>query len=60
MSEETGISIAPLLNRIFEGETLERSEAKEVVGYLMDGQLSQMKLCEVEQYEYCQMLKNHC
>jgi len=43
MSEETGISIAPLLNRIFDGETLDRSEAKEVIGYLMDGQLSQMQ-----------------
>lgn len=43
MSEETGISIAPLLNRIFDGETLERNEAKEVIGYLMDGQLSQMQ-----------------
>ncbi len=43
MSEESGISIAPLLNRIFDGETLERNEAKEVIGYLMDGQLSQMQ-----------------
>jgi len=43
MSENTGISIAPLLNRIFEGETLDRSEAREVIGYLMDGQLSQMQ-----------------
>ncbi len=43
MSENTEISIAPLLNRIFEGETLNRNEAKEVVGYLMDGQLSQMQ-----------------
>lgn len=43
MSEESGISIAPLLNRIFNGETLKQNEAKEVIGYLMDGQLSQMQ-----------------
>jgi len=36
-------SIAPILNSIFEGKTLTREEAREVIGHLMDGQLSQMQ-----------------
>ncbi|MEZ4631771.1 MAG: anthranilate phosphoribosyltransferase [Deinococcales bacterium] len=37
------ISIATLLNQIFDGKTLNRQEAREVVGHLMDGKLSQMQ-----------------
>ncbi len=37
------LSIAPLLNDIFDGKTLDRQQAKEVIGYLMDGKLSQMQ-----------------
>ena len=37
------ISIAPLLNDIFDGKTLARNEAREVIGHLMDGKLSQMQ-----------------
>lgn len=37
------LSIAPILNDIFEGKTLKREEAREVIGYLMDGKLSQMQ-----------------
>jgi anthranilate phosphoribosyltransferase len=37
------LSIAPLLNDIFDGKTLNRQQAKEVIGYLMDGKLSQMQ-----------------
>ena len=36
-------SIAPLLNDIFDGKTLDRDSAREVVGHLMDGKLSQMQ-----------------
>lgn len=42
MPEET-FSIAPLLNAIFDGQTLSRESAREVVGHLMDGKLSQMQ-----------------
>ena len=37
------ISIAPTLNAIFEGKTLSREKAREVIGHLMDGKLSQMQ-----------------
>ncbi len=37
------ISIAQTLNDIFEGKTLSREEAREVIGHLMDGKLSQMQ-----------------
>ncbi len=37
------LSIAAILNDIFDGKTLSRSEAKEVIGHLMDGKLSQMQ-----------------
>ena len=37
------VSIAPLLNEIFEGKTLSTDEAKQVIGHLMDGELSQMQ-----------------
>lgn len=37
------LSIAPLLNDIFDGKTLSRFQAKEVIGLLMDGKLSQMQ-----------------
>lgn len=37
------VSIAPILNDIFEGKTLSRVEAREVIGHLMDGNLSQMQ-----------------
>jgi anthranilate phosphoribosyltransferase len=37
------LSIAPLLNDIFDGKTLNRQQAREVIGYLMDGKLSQMQ-----------------
>jgi anthranilate phosphoribosyltransferase len=37
------LSIAPLLNDIFDGKTLDRQQAKEVIGFLMDGKLSQMQ-----------------
>jgi anthranilate phosphoribosyltransferase len=36
-------SIAPLLNDIFDGKTLSRESAREVIGHLMDGKLSQMQ-----------------
>ncbi len=36
-------SIAPLLNDIFDGKTLDRDSAREVIGHLMDGKLSQMQ-----------------
>ena len=36
-------SIAPLLNEIFEGKTLNTEEAKKTIGLLMDGELSQMQ-----------------
>ena len=39
----TEISIAALLNDIFDGKTLSRESAREVVGHLMDGKLSQMQ-----------------
>jgi anthranilate phosphoribosyltransferase len=39
----TELSIAPILNSIFEGKTLSRDEAREVIGHLMDGNLSQMQ-----------------
>ncbi|MDT3682476.1 MAG: anthranilate phosphoribosyltransferase [Trueperaceae bacterium] len=35
--------IGKLLNRIFEGQTLDRADAREVLGRLMDGQLSQVQ-----------------
>lgn len=35
--------IAPLLGSVFDGRTLSRSEARDVMGRLMDGQLSQMQ-----------------
>ncbi len=41
MSETKDIS--SVLNRIFSGETLLRSEASEVMGYLMDGTTSQLQ-----------------
>jgi anthranilate phosphoribosyltransferase len=37
------LSIAAILNDIFDGQTLSRSKAKEVIGHLMDGNLSQMQ-----------------
>ena len=37
------LSIAPLLNDIFDGKTLDRARAREVIGHLMDGKLSQMQ-----------------
>ena len=37
------LSIAPLLNDIFDGKTLNREDAREVIGHLMDGKLSQMQ-----------------
>jgi anthranilate phosphoribosyltransferase len=37
------VSIATILNDIFDGKTLSRSEAKAVIGQLMDGKLSQMQ-----------------
>lgn len=37
------LSIAAILNDIFDGKTLSRSKAKEVIGHLMDGKLSQMQ-----------------
>ncbi len=39
----TELSIAPLLNDIFSGKTLDRASAREVIGHLMDGRLSQMQ-----------------
>ncbi|MGL4610508.1 MAG: anthranilate phosphoribosyltransferase [Trueperaceae bacterium] len=41
MSENKDVS--GVLNRIFLGETLTRSEANEVMGYLMDGAMSQIQ-----------------
>lgn len=41
MSETKDIS--GVLNRIFSGETLARNEASEVMGYLMDGTMSQLQ-----------------
>jgi anthranilate phosphoribosyltransferase len=41
MSESKDIS--SVLNRIFSGETLSRNEASEVMGYLMDGSMSQLQ-----------------
>ncbi len=41
MSQTTDIS--SVLNRIFAGENLTRSEASEVMGYLMDGNMSQIQ-----------------
>jgi anthranilate phosphoribosyltransferase len=35
--------ISGILNRIFSGETLARNEASEVMGYLMDGSMSQVQ-----------------
>jgi anthranilate phosphoribosyltransferase len=35
--------IAPLLGSVFDGRTLSRAEARDVMGRLMDGQLSQMQ-----------------
>jgi anthranilate phosphoribosyltransferase len=37
------IDISSVLNKIFSGELLARSEAKEVMGYLMDGSMSQLQ-----------------
>ncbi|MCA9839005.1 MAG: anthranilate phosphoribosyltransferase [Trueperaceae bacterium] len=37
------ISIAQTLNDIFDGRTLSREDAREVIGHLMDGKLSQMQ-----------------
>ena len=42
MTTET-YSIAPLLNDIFNGKTLDRASARDVVGQLMDGKLSQIQ-----------------
>lgn len=42
MTTET-YSIAPLLNDIFNGKTLDRASARGVVGQLMDGKLSQIQ-----------------
>ncbi len=39
----TGLPIGELLNRIFDGETLDRQMARDVLGRLMDGQLSQVQ-----------------
>ncbi len=36
-------TITSLLNRIFDGETLDQTEAHDVMGVLMDGQMSQMQ-----------------
>ncbi|HEX7041146.1 MAG TPA: anthranilate phosphoribosyltransferase [Trueperaceae bacterium] len=41
MSEE--FDVASLLGRVFDGETLERDEARDVMGRLMDGKLSQVQ-----------------
>lgn len=40
---ETTLDIASLLGRIFDGETLDSDRAKDVMGLLMDGKLSQMQ-----------------
>jgi anthranilate phosphoribosyltransferase len=37
------LSIAPLLNEIFDGKSLDRQQAQEVMGQLMDGQLNQIQ-----------------
>ena len=37
------LEITAVLNRVFEGGQLERAEARQVMGMLMDGQLSQMQ-----------------
>jgi anthranilate phosphoribosyltransferase len=37
------LSIAPLLNEIFDGKSLDRQQAQEVMGHLMDGQLNQIQ-----------------
>jgi len=39
----THFEIGKFLNRIFEGQTLSRDDAREVLGRLMDGQLSQVQ-----------------
>jgi anthranilate phosphoribosyltransferase len=39
----TPFEIAPLLGSVFDGRTLSRAEARDVMGRLMDGQLSQMQ-----------------
>jgi anthranilate phosphoribosyltransferase len=43
MADAETFSIAPLLNAIFDGRTLDRDSARQVVGQLMDGKLSQMQ-----------------
>lgn len=42
-TESPTFEIAPLLGSVFDGLTLSRSEARDVMGRLMDGQMSQMQ-----------------
>ena len=41
MGEE--FDVATMLGRVFDGETLDRDEARDVMGRLMDGKLSQVQ-----------------